>query len=225
MAKLKKIITSAVVVLVYLGIFLLFYFWSTPIDFLQEVVKTNFLWGPIAFIFLAFLVVVVAPLTVIPLIPVASVLFGPFWAGLYTIIGWFLGSVVDFIIARKFGKPLIKKFVSLETVEKYENYIPREMEFWWVVLLRVVVHVDILSYALGLFSRISLWKYSLATLIGMTPMAFILSYAGGALLTRDFELLTILSVSFAVIFVGLSYFYYKRGGVREEIEEEVRASL
>jgi uncharacterized membrane protein YdjX (TVP38/TMEM64 family) len=82
-----------------------------------------------------------------------------------------------------------------------------------------------LSYALGLFSRISLWKYSMATLIGMTPMAFILSYAGGALLTRNFELLTILSVSFAIIFVGLSYFYYKKGGVREEIKGEIQASL
>ena len=84
---------GALVVLIYLGIFLLFYFWNTPIDYLEELTKFNPFWGPFAFISLAFLVVVVAPLTIIPLIPFASVVFGPFWAGLYTIIGWFLGSV------------------------------------------------------------------------------------------------------------------------------------
>jgi uncharacterized membrane protein YdjX (TVP38/TMEM64 family) len=218
----SKIFTSAIVVILYLGIFLLFYLWSAPIDYLEELTRDSIFLGPFAFIFLAFLVVVVAPLTIVPLIPVASVIFGPFWAGLYTIIGWFLGSIVDFIIARKFGKPLIKKFISLETVEKYENYIPRQMEFWWVVLLRIIIQVDILSYALGLFSRISLWKYSLATLIGMMPMAFIFSYAGSALLMRDFQFLMILAVVFTVVFVGLSYVYYKKGGVRDEIEEEVK---
>ena len=212
---------GALVVLVYLGIFLLFYFWGAPIDYLQEITKSNTFWGPFAFISLAFLVVVVAPLTIIPLIPVASVVFGPFWAGLYTIIGWFLGSVVDFIIARKFGKPVLKKFVSLKTVEKYENYIPKEMEFWWVILLRVVVQVDILSYALGLFSRVSLWKYSLATLIGMTPMAFVISYAGEALLMKNFKTFIVLAIVFTILFVGLSYFYYKKGGVRGKIKEEV----
>jgi len=212
---------GALVILAYLGIFILFYFWGAPIDYLQEITKSNAFWGPFAFISLAFLVVVVAPLTIIPLIPVASVVFGPFWAGLYTIIGWFLGSIVDFIIARKFGKPVLKKFVSLKTVEKYENYIPQKMEFWWVVLLRAIVQVDILSYALGLFSRISLWKFSLATLIGMTPMAFVISYAGEALLEREFKTFVILVIVFAVIFTGLSYFYYKKGGVKENIKEEV----
>lgn len=211
---------GALVVLIYLGIFLLFYFWNTPIDYLEELTKFNPFWSPFAFISLAFLVVVVAPLTIIPLIPVASVVFGPFWAGLYTIIGWFLGSVVDFVIAREFGKPLLKKFVSLKTVEKYENYISREMEFWWVVLLRIIVQVDILSYALGLFSRIPLWKFSLATFIGMAPMAFIISYAGEALLQREFKNFVILAIVFIVLFSALSYFYYKKGGVREEIREE-----
>jgi len=209
------------VILIYLGLFALFYLWGTPIDYLQEVTEANSFWGPFAFILLAFLVVVLAPLTIIPLIPVASVVFGPFWAGLYTIIGWFLGSVVAFIIAREFGKPVLEKFVSLKTLEKYENYIPKEMEFWWVVLLRAVVQVDILSYALGLFSRISLWKYSLATFIGMAPMAFIISYAGEALLKGEFKTFVILAVVFTILFIGLSYFYYKKGGIKANIKEEV----
>jgi len=218
----SKARVGALVILLYIAVFLLFYFWSTPIDYLKEVTEADSFWGPVAFIFLAFLVVVVAPLTIIPLIPVASVVFGPFWAGLYTIIGWFLGSIVDFIIARKFGKPVLKKLISLETVEKYENYIPEKMEFWWVVLLRAIVQVDVLSYALGLFSRISLWKFSIATLVGMTPMAFVISYAGEALIMRNFKMFSILAIVFIILFITLSYFYYKKGGVKEEIDEEIK---
>jgi len=207
------------VLLAYLGAFLLFYFWSAPIDYLKELAQTNTFWGPLAFTFLAFLVVVVAPLTIMPLIPVASVIFGPFLAGLYTIIGWFLGSVVDFILAREYGKPLLSKIISLESLEKYEDYIPRKMEFWWVVLLRVVVQVDLLSYALGLFSRISLWKYSLATLVGMAPMAFVISYAGAALLERNFQTFIILAIISIVLISALSYFYYKKSGARGDIKK------
>jgi uncharacterized membrane protein YdjX (TVP38/TMEM64 family) len=219
MIKLKNIL-AFLVILIYLGVFALFYFWSAPISYLEELTKTKPLLGPLAFISSAFLVVVVAPLTIVPIIPVASVIFGPFLAGVYVIIGWFLGSVFDFIIARKFGRPLIKKFISLKTIEKYENYIPVQMEFWWVVLLRIIVQVDILSYALGLFSRISLWKYSLATLIGMAPLAFVISYAGEALLMRNLKEFIILATIFFLIFIALSYFYYKKGGVKEEIEKE-----
>lgn len=217
----KRILIASAVLALYLGIFLLFFFWSAPTDYLQEVTKTSSFWGPFAFTFLAFLVVVVAPLTIIPLIPVASVVFGPFWAGVYVIIGWFLGSVVDFILAREFGKPIVKKFISLKTIEKYENYIPEKMEFWWIVLLRAIVQVDVLSYALGLFSRVSLWKYSLATFVGMVPMAFVISYAGEALLMREFGMFSILIIVAVAVFVVLSYLYYKKGGVKDEIEEEV----
>jgi len=40
------------------------------------------------------------------------------------------------------------------------------------------IPVDILSYALGLFSKITLKRYFLATLIGVTPFAFVLAYVG-----------------------------------------------
>jgi len=38
-------------------------------------------------------------------------------------------------------------------------------------LLRMVLPVDILSYALGLFSNISFIRYMLATIIGVTPFS------------------------------------------------------
>lgn len=212
---------GVIATLAYLGIFLLFYLWGAPIDYLEELTRNNVFWGPFAIIFLAFLFVIVAPLTIVPLIPVASVIFGPFLAGLYTLTGWTLGSITAFMLARKYGRPLLKNIVSLKTLEKYENYIPERMEFWWLLLLRFVVSLDIISYALGLFSRVSLWKYSLATLLAFAPYVFIISYAGEAFLMRDFKLFIILAIILGALFMFLSYLFYRKGGVKEEIKGEV----
>jgi len=218
----SKTAVGATVILAYLGIFAIFYIWSGPIDYLQEITKEGDIGAPLAFILMAFLAVVVAPLTVVPLIPVASVVFGPFLAGLYAVIGWFLGSVVAFILAREFGKPVLKIFVSLKQIEKYESYISQKMELWWIVLLRMIVPVDALSYALGLFSRVKLWKYSVASLFSIMPFAFVASYAGEAFLKKDFRLFVLLAILFAVLFSFFSWTFYRKGGIREDIREEIR---
>ena len=99
--------------------------------------------------------------------------------GILNIVGWMIGSWIAFIIARKYGVKLVKKFISIEKTHEIENKIPKEHLFWSVVLLRVIIPIDILSYALGLFTKMSTRSYLLATLIGITPFAFIWAYLGG----------------------------------------------
>jgi len=218
----KKFSLGLLVLLFYIGLFLIFYFWSTPIEYLKELTKADSLFAPLILITVSFLEVIIAPITVLPLLPPLSLIFGPFWAGTYILLGWILGSMVAFYIARRFGRPILGKFISLKSVEKYENYVPKEMEFWWVFLLRFIIQVDALSYALGLFSRISFWKFSLATLLSFAPVVYIVSYAGEALLMREFRLFAIFSLILIIIFIVLSYFYYRRGRVKEEIKEEYK---
>jgi uncharacterized membrane protein YdjX (TVP38/TMEM64 family) len=40
---------------------------------------------------------------------------------------------------------------------------------------------DFVSFALGLLKELSFWTYALASLIGIIPVAFVGSYAGGTL--------------------------------------------
>jgi len=47
-----------------------------------------------------------------------------------------------------------------------------------VVFLRVGVPVDVLSYGLGLFSKMPLKDYFFATLLGVSPFAFVFSFLG-----------------------------------------------
>lgn len=134
--------------------------------------------GVLIFVFIEIIATVFAPISAIPLLPLMSETYGWFIAGLLSIIGWTIGSVIAFILARKYGAPLVRKLISLEKISEIEKRIPETNLFWSIVFFRMILPVDILSYILGLFSRIKFNTYFWATLIGISPFAFILAYLG-----------------------------------------------
>ena len=142
---------------------------------------------------------IVAPVNAFPLLPVASSVGGWIITGILSIIGWTIGAVIAFTLARKYGVPLIIKFVPLGDVAKYEKLIPEENIFWSIVFLRMAVPVDVLSYILGLFSRIKLRTYFFATIIGVAPLAFIFAYIGG--LPFKYQIIALI-VAVSILLVG-----------------------
>ncbi|GEM_PF-2625185 len=171
--------TKAVVVLV--GIIAIFALLSYLVQ--NELIDLSFFSDNVAVIllfYLAILVVeaIIAPINTMPLIPLAAAVFGWWQAAIYTLIGWTLGAFVVFVISQKYGKLLIRKLVSLEKLEKYEKIIPTEHIFLNVVILRLFMPIDIVNYALGLFTNIKKSTYLIATLIGYAPLAFFVAYLG-----------------------------------------------
>ena len=132
----------------------------------------------VVYVLILIVATVVAPVNAMPLLPIASGLWGWFFAGLLSILGWTLGALIAFVLARRWGAPLVRKFVSLEKIRKFEKMIPEENIFWSIVFFRMAIPVDLLSYVLGLFSHIKFRVYALATLIGVSPLAFIFAYIG-----------------------------------------------
>ena len=164
--------------LIIIGLFVLSsYLVRTNIEFVQSLIKNNFL-GMMVYILITIIAVVIAPISMMPLIPIASNLWGWLNAGLINLIGWTLGSFIVFFICRKYGVDLIKKFVSLKSINKFESKIPKGNLFVDILLLRMIFPIDILSYILGLFSKVNFKIYSTATIIGLIPLAFIFSYLG-----------------------------------------------
>lgn len=153
--------------------------------------------GMFIYIFLGFLATVAAPLTAMPLIPLASNLWGWQVAAMLNIIGWGAGSFAAFYIANRFGRPLVKKFISLEKVDKLEKRMPKDNIFWTIVFLRIIIPVDILSYALGIFTKTNYKIYISATVLGITPFSIFFSYAGTMNLKTQMAI-------FIVIFIILS---------------------
>jgi len=93
----------------------------------------------------------------------------------------------------------VSRFVSLDKIKKFEASFSSEHIFWAVVLLRLSVPVDVLSYALGLFSTMSVRSYLFATLIGVTPFAFIFSYTGT--LAPGLQIIVVLELLFFLLIV------------------------
>ncbi len=142
----------------------------------------------------------VAPVSALPLLPIASNVFGWVVAGWLSVVGWLIGSAIAFILSRRYGRPLVEKVVSLDKIGKIEKMIPEENLFWSIVFLRMSVPVDILSYVLGLFSHVKFRTYMLASLIGIIPFAFVFSYLGT--LGIYYQLLALL-IALIIILVGV----------------------
>ncbi|HDL02453.1 MAG TPA: TVP38/TMEM64 family protein [Candidatus Pacearchaeota archaeon] len=154
------------------------YFVQTRLDFFEGLIVAGWV-GMVIHVLLNVLAVVFAPITVLPLISLAVGLWGVGMAVFLTVLGWTLGSFIAFGLSRKFGVPIIRRFISLDELYTLEDKMKVGNTFWSVLLLRLIVPVDILSYALGLFSHISFWSYALATVIGILPFAFGFAYLGG----------------------------------------------
>src|SRR3989344_543608 len=166
------------------------------------------IWGMLIYFILVILSIVLAPVSVFPLIPIASKLWGWPLAGIISIVGWTIGAVIAFLLARRYGVPLVSKFLPMKQIYKLEKLIPENHLFLTVVILRIVIPVDGLSYFLGLFSKMKLRSYTLATLIGLTPFALIFSYLGTVELIYQLVSFTI-GLSIFLIMLLIVYFRTK----------------
>lgn len=87
------------------------------------------IYAPITFLLIQILQVVY------PIIPggvtvvVAPLVFGPVWGFAYSFIGVLIGSIINFILARKYGKTFVSAFVSEETYRKYYGWLTKGKRF------------------------------------------------------------------------------------------------
>lgn len=199
---------------VIVGLFIYLGTRADIIGFFNQFIQ-NDIPGVVSFITLFTIVTVLAPLTALPLVIPASAIFGPFFVSIYSILGWTLGAMIAFLIARNVGKPFLTLFISLEKIESYDKYLSDRVEFWGLVLLRMVLPVDLLSYAVGMLTRISFKKYMAATIVGIVPFAFAFAYIGDAFMQKQYILFIGLILTGIFIFL---YILYKINKMRSKKE-------
>ena len=96
---------------------------------------------------------------------------------------------------------MLSRFVSLEKLDSLVELFPKDTRFLVVVLLRLTLPVDLVSYALGLTKTLGFVEYSLGTLVGVTWFSFAFAYLGDALLSGNMPLLIELGGASLVIFL------------------------
>jgi uncharacterized membrane protein YdjX (TVP38/TMEM64 family) len=144
---------------------------------IRTFIDEHTIWGLCLYVSLNIVNAVAAPGATLPMIPVAARAWGRVPAALATTAGWTAGSFVAFVIARQWGYPVVRKIISLERLRAMRRFIPENL-FWSIVLVRLVLPMDVISYVLGLFTEIRWATYVGATALGLTPSALFLAYLG-----------------------------------------------
>lgn len=171
---------------------------------LQELTLQTGILGVLSYVGLLALAIVVAPISTAFLLPIAANSWGPFLAAVYSISGWTIGSLIAFLLARKFGLRWVGQFGPIQKIRSLEASLPKKNVFWYVVLLRLAFPVDVLSYALGLFSSMTFRAFFWSTVIGVTPFSFLFAYASVSTVWAQ-GAVALLGV---VVFIGGSYYVY-----------------
>lgn len=140
--------------------------------------------GPLLFVLIQIVQVV------IPIIPggiscaVGVVLFGAWYGLLYNYIGIVIGSFINFYLARRYGRCFVQAFVKEETYEKYAGWLEKGKRFdrfFAMAIFFPCAPDDFLCLLAGL-TRMSWKKFGTIILLGkpasIAMYSLALVYAG-----------------------------------------------
>jgi uncharacterized membrane protein YdjX (TVP38/TMEM64 family) len=195
----KKIIIPAITIILFVVVS---YFSKKYAVFLADSEIIHSAWGGLVYTLAMVTAVIVAPFETLPLLPVAVTLWGANTAANLTILGWTIGSMIALFIARRLGPKFVYRYTDKYNIKEWGEAIPKKNMFWLVAFARFVLPVDIISYAVGLFTQMHWASYLLATLVGVIPFAYLFAYGS--------ELKTGIQITIALIILVIILFKYHK---------------
>jgi len=148
--------------------------------------------------------VVLAPIPPLAIYVAAGILFGAFWGGVLTLVGNMIGSVIDFKIARTYGRNLVERKVNEKLRTKFDKFSEKYGSYSIFFLrLNPFTSSDLFSYLAGL-TKIKTWKFIVGTFLGLAPLVFVQTYFGDFLVKENqflFSLVIIVSLIYVVLLI------------------------
>lgn len=177
---------------------------------IQSFVENAGPWAPIVWILTHQLSYILAPISGYPFLIIGFYLFGKTTI-LYTFIVAIFGSTINFLIAKRWGRPIVKRFVGKESLSKTDAYANQYgLGTLFVLRMFMVGLGDFISYAYGL-TPITYRTYITVSVIAMIP-GYLLWYLVASW-TNNIEqfLSTSVALTFIAsgIFIGGTYFWRK----------------
>jgi uncharacterized membrane protein YdjX (TVP38/TMEM64 family) len=136
--------------------------------------------GPLLYMIVVAIAVVISQIPGLPLTIVAGALWGPFTACLYSVIGGTVGALIAYALGKTLGRSVMKALtgrVMIFTSDRGERYLGVLI---FGSRLIPLMPFDIISYAAGV-SGLSAGTYAVATFFGMIPSTLLLTYLGSSL--------------------------------------------
>lgn len=126
------------------------------------------IFGPLIFIFIQAIQVVIPILPGFVTCIAGAVVFGPLEGFIYSYTGMCLGSMMAFYISRKYGTAFVKKLVKPQTYDKYILWLEKGKKFDILFLLAIFLPAapdDVLCFIAGL-TRMTWKKFTIIILLG-----------------------------------------------------------
>jgi uncharacterized membrane protein YdjX (TVP38/TMEM64 family) len=164
-------------------------------------------YGPLMFIVMQMLQVVVAPIPGGAIEFMGGYLFGVKAGFLYSTVGLGLGSLLAFLLARIFGKRILDRSVSPQTMKKFDYLIGHGGVIVTFLLFLVPgFPKDAFCYILGV-TAMPLGVFLLISTIGRLPGTWILALEGAKAFDHHYKMLLILLA--ASVFLILIFYLYR----------------
>lgn len=126
---------------------------------------------------------------------VAGFIFGPILGLTYSLIGAFFGSMLVFLLARRYGKNLALKFFEKKDLAHF-NLFFRQKKIWTLFLARTtpLFPNDMVSFCAGL-TKMKLRNFNIVSSLGFVFQMIILTYFGSELSTGK--------ISFSLVIISV----------------------
>ena len=182
--KLNGYLKIVFIVLIVIAVIILQYRWDLASFFKSDNIKQ---WlnaagslAPLLYIGVVMAAVVISPIPSLPLDIAAGAFFGPFLGTVYSVIGASAGAITSFLIARLLGRELVERFLGgqINFCTQCSDKLLTKVVFFSRLL--PVISFDVISYGAGL-TKMSLKKFSMATVVGMIPLTFAYNYSGSVM--------------------------------------------
>ncbi len=197
------LIAGIAVIAILVGAYLAYERWF-PWDQaeIEEWIDGFGVWGPVVYIAVFALSMLFAPLPTAPMPLIAAAVFGPVLGFVYTITATAIGSTVCFWIARRLGRPTLRRLTSQRALDKIDE-LGERLGIRLLIVLRLfpVAGVDYVSYAAGL-TQMRFASYIVISILASSPILILAAVLGDAVLERNREILIGAFIAIALFFAA-----------------------
>lgn len=181
-------------------------------------------WGRVAFVGMVVVQVVVAFIPGEPVELAAGYAFGFVEGTLLTLSGFLIGSMVVFLLVRRFGVKLVEVFFSKRKIRELQ-FLKNQKKTKVIALLLMVIPgtpKDFLSYFAGL-TRLTLRQWLTIVAIGRLP-SLLTSTMTGAAAGEENYLLSIVMLAVTLLISVSGILYYRKLTKQEREQEKFSAA-
>lgn len=179
------------------------------VDFLSVLVTQNEFLAIFVFIITSAIAALISPLTNIPLIPIATIIWGPIPTIILLLTGWLIGDMFAYFIGRYFGYKVVCYFVSPEILDGWSSLIKSRTSFLTALLARLALPAE-LGYAFGII-RYPMGTYAIITFLSELPFAVVSTYVSEAVLFGNLiRFFGLMGTLFVVVFTAFRFVHKTR---------------